>query len=180
MAPLVQSLLGMTTTERTPGALLLVNDARALPALSAAFRQRGFAVFTAQDGVRGVDVLLEHLLDLDVLVADLDLPERGGAALLELVRVAGGERDLAVVLRGSGLSPRERASLWMLGADALVSPSDEGEGIAAAAEEAIQSRRELRAAVPAGATSTVVPRRSMVRHPPKPAWPFALPSLAMG
>jgi hypothetical protein len=44
----------------------------------------------------------------------------------------------------------------------------------------MQSRRELRAAVPAGAPSTDVPRRSIVRHPPEPAWPFALPSLAMG
>jgi CheY-like chemotaxis protein len=130
----------MTTTDRKPRALLLAGDREALTSLAAAFQRRGFDVVAASDGVAGVALLLEHLLSLDVLVADLDLPGRGGAALLELVRVAGGERDLALVLRCGVLSARAGERLRALGADALVRATDAAEAIAAVAEEAVAAR----------------------------------------
>lgn len=130
----------MTTTDRKPRALLLAGDRESLSALAAAFERRGFDVVAGTDGAGGVHLLLEHLLSLDVLVADLELPGRGGASLVELVRVAGGERELALVLRCGGLSPREAERLRCLGADALVHASDRPDAVAAVAEEAIGAR----------------------------------------
>ena len=142
-------LLGMTTTDRKPRALLLAGDREALSSLAAAFHRRGFDVVAGSDGAAGVELLLDHLLSLDVLVADVDLPGRGGASLLELVRVAGGERDLAVVLRCRDLSPRAGERLRALGADALVRVTDAPETIAAVAEEAIWARQPFAAAAAA-------------------------------
>lgn len=130
----------MTTTDRKPRALLLAGDREALSSLAAALARRGFDVVAGSDGAAGVELLLEHLLSLDVLVADLELPGRGGASLLELVRVAGGERDLAFVLRCGGLSPRAGERLRGLGADALVRASDAPEAVAAVAAEAVEAR----------------------------------------
>jgi DNA-binding response OmpR family regulator len=137
----------MTTTTRNPGALLLAEDPEALRDLSAALRRRGFEVLTAQDGIRGVEVLLDALFSLDVVVVDHGLPGRGGAALLELVRVAGGERDLAVVLRAAGLSWHEEQRLRALGADDVVSPGVSADAAASAAAEAV-ARRSAPAAAP--------------------------------
>jgi CheY-like chemotaxis protein len=131
----------MTTTDRKPRALLLAGDREALSSLDAALRRRGFDVVAGSDGGAGVELLLEHLLSLDVLVADLDLPGRCGASLLELVRVAGGERDLAVVLRCGDLSPHAGERLRALGADALVRATDAPEAVAAVADEAIWARQ---------------------------------------
>jgi DNA-binding response OmpR family regulator len=108
--------------------------------MAAALRWRGFEVLTATDGDRGLALLLDHLLALDVLVADLDLPGRDGASLLRLVRVAGGERELPIVIRGGGLSPDDRAALRALGADAVVTPADGPARIAAIAAEAAGTR----------------------------------------
>jgi len=130
----------MTTIDRNPRALLLSGDPESLSTLAASFRRRGFDVVAAADGDAGVALLVEHLLSLDVLVADLELPARGGAALLELVRVAGGERDLAFVLRCGALTPREGERLRALGADALVRTSDDAAAVAAVAEEAVAAR----------------------------------------
>lgn len=130
----------MTTIDRKPRALLLAGDRESLSSLAAAFERRGFEVVAGLDGAAGLHLLVDHLLSLDVLVADLELPGRGGASLLELVRVAGGERDLAFVLRCGRLSPREGEQLRALGADALVRSSDQPDAIAAVAEEAIGAR----------------------------------------
>jgi CheY-like chemotaxis protein len=127
----------MTTTDRKPRALLLTADRDSVYSLVAAFERRGFDVVASMDGASGVDVLIEHLLSLDVLVADLDLPGRDGAALLELVRVAGGERDLPVVIRCAALPPEAGDRLRGLGADAVVRASDGVEAIAAVAEEVV-------------------------------------------
>ncbi len=160
----------MTTTERNPGVLLLTADRDATMSLSAEFARRGFAVHTAPDGVRGVEVLLDTLLSLDVVVADAELPGRNAAALLQLVRVAGGERELAVVIRG-GPSPAEERRLLALGADAVIDPATGAEEIGAAAAEAILRRSAAAAPVahpPRGAALAG-------RAPSGTIWPLALP-----
>jgi DNA-binding response OmpR family regulator len=130
----------MTTIERNPRALLLAADHESLASLAAAFRRRGFDVVTGMDGATGVGLLVDHLLSLDVLVADLDLPGRDGTSLLELVRVAGGERDLAVVIRCAAVRRAAGDRLRALGADALVRASDGADAIAAVAEEVVWAR----------------------------------------
>jgi CheY-like chemotaxis protein len=169
----------MTPNDRNPRALLLAEDREALQSLSAAFQRRGFDVLTASDGARGLEVLLDNLLSLDVLVTDLDLPGRDGASLLRLVRVAGGEHELAILLRCDGLSWGDRGVLRTLGADAVVSRGDGADAIAALAGEAIAARAAGDARPP-----VAPPRRHATSPSPHRAlpclrsWPLALPAAA--
>jgi CheY-like chemotaxis protein len=115
-------------------ALALDADAGSLAALTRSLEARCCSVVTASDGARGLDLLLEELLTLDVLVVDAALPHRDGRAFAELVRRAGGERELALVVVARDAEPGLRASLLALGVDAVV---DRREGPAAVADAAI-------------------------------------------
>lgn len=139
------TLAATKTTARPARALLLDGDLRALHALAVTLEARGLEVRAAADGHAGLDLLLDELLGLDVLVVDLDLPGRDGAALLDLVRRAGGERDLAVVVLASVAGRGLRARLAALGADAVVDRAD-GPAAAAEAVERILAHRDAAAA----------------------------------
>ena len=130
-------------TTRRPKALLLDDDPTVLRLLATALLERGFEVRAAMDADAGVELLLEELLDLDVLAVDRDLPGRDGASLVSLVREAGGERDLAVVILADGSGPEDRERLLSLGADAVVERAD-GPGAAAEAIAAAAPRRAER------------------------------------
>jgi DNA-binding response OmpR family regulator len=112
----------MTTSSstRTPRALLLDDDTTVLRLLGTALEARGFELRAATDGEAGLALLLDELLDLDVVVVDADLPDRDARALLHLVRWAGGERELGVVVLAGGLDVAAKDELLALGADAVV------------------------------------------------------------
>src|SRR5512143_609727 len=111
------------TTARRPRALLPDDDPAVARLLGRALSARGLDVLAAADGARGLDLLLDELLDLDVLVVDLELPGRDAWTLLRLIRCAGGEEDLGVVVLGGALAPGVGARLLALGADAVVDRS---------------------------------------------------------
>src|SRR5512133_2371473 len=119
------------TTSRRPKALLLDDDPTVLRLLGTALEARGFDVRAALDAESGIDALTDELLDLDVLVADAELPGRDAASLVDLVRRAGGERDLGIVVLAGEPSSGLRTRLLALGADAVL---DRALGHAAAAE----------------------------------------------
>jgi DNA-binding response OmpR family regulator len=148
-----------STTTRTPKALLLDDDTTVLRLLGTALQDRGFDVRAATDGDAGTALLVDELLDLDVLVVDADLPGRDARALLHLVRWAGGERDLGVVVLASGLDAAARAELAALGADAVVDRraghDAAARAIVAVARGASPTRRPVRAARPALAGALV-------------------------
>jgi DNA-binding response OmpR family regulator len=123
-----------TTTTRRPRALLLDDDMVVLRLLGIALEARGFEVRAATDGESGLSLLLDELLDLDVVVTALDLPERDGRSLLRLVRQAGGERDLGLVLLGDVTDEATRAELLSLGADAVVERTSGAVPVAALVE----------------------------------------------
>jgi DNA-binding response OmpR family regulator len=133
---------GMTTstTNRTPKALLLDDDTTVLRLVGTALEARGFDVRAATDGEAGLSLLVDELLALDVVLVDADLPGRDARALLHLVRWAGGERELGVVVLAGALDDAAKDDLLALGADAVV---DRRAGHAAALEaiEAV-TRRE--------------------------------------
>jgi DNA-binding response OmpR family regulator len=131
----------MTTTNETLRALLLDGDVTALRVLGCALERRGVDVRAAGDGARGLEILLDELLSLDVLVVDLDLPARDGWSFLRLVRGAGGERDLAVVVLARDASPALRGQLASLGADAVVDRAAAPEVVVAEVERAVLRRR---------------------------------------
>ncbi len=129
------------TSSRRPRALLLDDDPTVLRLLGTALEARGLDVRAAVDARSGIEALTDELLDLDVLVADAVLPGRDAASLVHLVRRAGGERDLAIVVLAAAPSPALRARLLALGADAVVDRAL-GHGAAAEVVAGLASRRE--------------------------------------
>jgi CheY-like chemotaxis protein len=132
-----------TPTDRRPKALLLDDDATVLRLLGTTLEARGVDVRAASEGEGGLALLLDELLDLDVVVVDLELPGRDGWQLLHLVRCAGGERDLRVVVLAADPAAAVREQLLALGADLIV---DRRAGPAVAAEAVCALARAPRSA----------------------------------
>jgi CheY-like chemotaxis protein len=109
-----------TSTMRRPRALLLDHDLVVLRLLGTELEAAGFEVRAATDGERGLALLLDELLDLDVVVTALDLPARDGRALLRLIRRDGGERALGLVVLAGHADDATRAELLAIGADAVI------------------------------------------------------------
>ena len=125
-----------TTPAKSLRALVLDPDPASLRALTRSLEARCFSVASANDGARGLDLLLEELLGLDALVMDAALPHRDALAFAELIRRAGGERELALVVVARNGTAELRAALLELGVDAVV---DSREGPGAAADAAISA-----------------------------------------
>ncbi len=120
-----------TTPNRSLRALVLDHDAAALHEVRRSLEDRRVSVLYAADGWSGLELLLCELLDLDVLVTEVNLPGRDARSLAHLIRRAGGERDLAIVVLANEPTEVMRAELVALGIDAVV---DRSKGPAAVAE----------------------------------------------
>lgn len=65
--------------------------------LSDAFRENGFNVFIASDGIEGVKLYLEKFPD--VVISDLVMPRMGGVSTcMEINRVAGERQPIIILL----------------------------------------------------------------------------------
>ncbi|GAO01627.1 hypothetical protein [Anaeromyxobacter sp. PSR-1] len=124
-----------------PRALVLHPDVSMRAELGWALGSRDMASLSAADGASGLALLLEELLALDALVVKLDLPGRDARAFADLVRRAGGEQDLAIVVLASEPSPSLCAELAALGVDAVVDPRLGPDAVADAVFEAVEARR---------------------------------------
>ncbi len=144
------------TLPRRPRALLLDDDPAVLRLLGRALAARGLEVVAATEGASGLDLLLDELLELDVLVVDLDLPGRDAWAMLRLIRGAGGEQDLGVVVLADRPGPGVTARLLALGADAV---ADRANGAEQAARAAlwVAARRGARPPAPPRAAAQLAP-----------------------
>lgn len=77
----------MDRRERTPPTLLVVEDEDAVRELMAAWlRRAGYVVVTASGAVEARDRAARHLDALDVVIADLELPDADGRALVAELR----------------------------------------------------------------------------------------------
>jgi CheY-like chemotaxis protein len=121
-------------------ALLLDGDPVALDAMRGALQRCGVGTLAALDGTTGVTLLLEELLTLDVIVVDLHLPDRDARRIAWMIRHAGGDRDLAIVVVVPDASAALRAELLALGVDAVVERRKGPEVVALAALEVIRAR----------------------------------------
>jgi CheY-like chemotaxis protein len=161
---------GASGRDRPPGgdgrppprrALVLDDDAFVRRVLEDALDARGFQVLTAADGLEGLHALLEELLDLDVVVTDLAMPQMDGERFIRTVREAGGEHTLRIVVVTGTTADRGR--LQALGADAVLAKQD---GLAAVVEaidraaEASAGDRALHALAVAARTWPPSPGRS--------------------
>jgi CheY-like chemotaxis protein len=160
-----------TTSRTTQGlrALVLDGDASAVRVLRRALEARRFSVISAPDGSAGLDLLLDGLLDLDVLVVDLALPGRDARGFVDLIRRAGGERDLAIVVLAHEPSAELRSELLVAGVDAVIARSA---GPAAAAEAALDAVH-ARSSTPGGAAEPPPPALPEAPAPP-PCWTLSL------
>lgn len=65
--------------------------------LSDAFRENGFTVYTASDGIEGVSLYQKALPD--VVISDLVMPRMGGVSTcMEISRVAGDQQPIIILL----------------------------------------------------------------------------------
>lgn len=120
--------------------LVVDDDALLCQLLTESLEARGFEVLTASDGERGLSVLMNEILSLDMLVADLRMPHMDGESLLKTVRSAGGEAELTIVLISGKLDPALESKLLREGADAVL-PKALGPRILAQAAAAVMDRK---------------------------------------
>ncbi len=151
--------------ERTPRALVLEGDPVALDIVQRSLEARSLATLSAADGTKGLEILLDELLHLDVVVMDVDLPQRDARSFARLVRLAGGERDLALVVVAGELDPGLRAELLAVGVDAI---ADWREGPRAIADVVVGVLRSRRPPSATAAESVVATSVATPAAPPRP------------
>lgn len=141
LAEVVASIAG-----RKRRALVVDDDLLARRMLGDALAARGFEVLAAEDGADGLRILGEELLGLDLLVTDLRMPFLDGEKLLRMVRQAGGERDLGILVVTAEPDEALERRLLAAGADAVVAKGGNMAAAGAAAEAIVQRRRSQPAA----------------------------------
>jgi CheY-like chemotaxis protein len=114
-------VLGSIDSPRQTHAMVVDDDRFFRTVLGNLLRHEGLIVWEAEDGDRAFELLLEHVLRLDLLLLDLKMPGMSGSDLVEMVRSVGGQEDLAVVvITGTSLSDEERHLIAALGADDII------------------------------------------------------------
>ncbi len=125
--------------------LVVDDDALVRRMLADALADRGFEVITATDGQDGLRVLSEELLALDLLVTDVYMPGMDGEQFVQMIRRAGGEADLAIVVVTGKMEPGLEPRLESAGADAVLDKALGPELLAQAADAVLERKRFARA-----------------------------------
>ncbi len=102
-------------------------------------------MISAADGDAGLALLLDELLALDVLVVAADLPGRDARAFAELIRRAGGERDLSIVVVGA--TRQHEDELLAAGVDRVLAPTAAPGAAAEAVAAVVAARRNAGASL---------------------------------
>lgn len=157
--------------ERHLRALVLDNDATAVRDLRRSLEARQFSVLCRAEGTRGLALLVDELLGLDALVMDMELPGRDARSFADLIRRAGGERDLAIVVLATDPSPALRTELRALGVDAVVDRRAGPEVAADAVEAVVAMRRRTDALAP----QTAAALAASPPADPDSGWTLVLP-----
>ena len=123
----VLTAVAVTPTRR---ALVVDDDRFFRQVLGNTLRLGRFDILESGNGLHAFDLLLDELMRVDVLVADLYMPGLTGAELIQKIRGVGGETSLAiVVVTGTNLDDAERARIMALGADAVLTKDTNPEEI---------------------------------------------------
>jgi DNA-binding response OmpR family regulator len=99
------------------------DDAAAVRLLRAGLEQAGIEVLVAGDGAAALRQLVDHLLHLDLLVTDLNMPNLDGTTLVRIIRAEGGESELSILVIAGTVSDRDGATLARLGVDGIIPKS---------------------------------------------------------
>jgi CheY-like chemotaxis protein len=122
-------------------ALVVDDDALILRTLTDALQARGFEVLTASNGQEGLQIVADELLTLDLLVTDVRMPEMDGETFVRIIRGAGGESELAIVVITGSLDPALEKRMESAGADAVLDKALGPADLAAAADAALERKR---------------------------------------
>ena len=131
---------------RARRALVVDDDAVVRRVMADALADRGFEVVTATDGHDGLRVLSEELLALDLLLTDVFMPGLDGEGFVKMIRSAGGESDLAIVVVTSRMEDGLERRLEQAGADAVLDKALGPELVAQAADAVLERKRMTRTA----------------------------------
>jgi CheY-like chemotaxis protein len=131
---------------RARRALVVDDDAVVRRVMADALADRGFEVVTATDGHDGLRVLSEELLALDLLLTDVFMPGLDGEGFVKMIRSAGGESDLAIVVVTSRMEDGLERRLEQAGADAVLDKALGPELVAQAADAVLERKRMIRTA----------------------------------
>lgn len=95
--------------------LIIDDDPFFLKVLTDNFRENGFTVFNANDGIEGIKVYLET--SPDVVISDLVMPRMGGVSTcMEIGRLAGDTPPVLVLLTSMFQEPPHEHEIAEMGA----------------------------------------------------------------
>lgn len=101
------------------GKILLVEDEEALRVLlSDSFKDNGYTVITAENGVTAIDALTEHGASIDAIVLDVNMPRRNGVAVLKEARHR--FPGIRILLMSGNLTDENRSDLEATPPDAFM------------------------------------------------------------
>lgn len=102
-------------TEMPRKILIIDDDPFFLKVLTDNFRENGFTVFNANDGIEGIKVYLET--SPDVVISDLVMPRMGGVSTcMEISRLAGDTPPVLVLLTSMFQEPPHEHEIAEMGA----------------------------------------------------------------
>jgi PAS domain S-box-containing protein len=101
------------------GVLIVEDEETLLELLESAFLDKGYRVFLAPDGVKGIAAYKEHMNEIAVVVTDFGLPKADGAALLYSLQEV--NPSVKVIVASGFFEPQVRAALLRKGVRALIS-----------------------------------------------------------
>ncbi len=88
--------------QRAPKVLIVDPDAKFRAEITEKLRKKKVDVSEAADGKEALVRLIDGLFELDLVVANLEMPNLDGRGLVERIRTAGGEAGLRIALLANG------------------------------------------------------------------------------
>jgi PAS domain S-box-containing protein len=101
------------------GVLIVEDEVTLLELLESAFRDNGYRVFRAADGMEGISAYREHMNEIAVVLTDFGLPKVDGGALFRSLQSL--NPSVKVVVASGFFEPAARSELIKRGVRALVS-----------------------------------------------------------
>ena len=108
----------MQVNNRAPRILAIDDDADTLVGIGQALAGTGFALLTAGDGARGLEMALRHAPDL--IISDITMPGMDGWTLVKRVRCAPGLALVPFIFLTDAAADEDRLRGFQLGADDFV------------------------------------------------------------